>query len=97
MARGEGYDFVAFLCERFEFGCKVGHSWSFRTPTLVKRGDTNGIASSNDSRRGHGFVQQDESKHSIEERGDIFIVYLVLVDHVYEEKDEQSANGTYQG
>ena len=78
MTRGEGYDFVAFGHERFEFGRKVGCPGSFRAPTLVEGGDADRVTGSNNSRWGHGFIQQDKGKHAIEERRDVFVMFLVL-------------------
>lgn len=91
MTRRERYDFVAFTREGFEFGREIGRSRSFRTPSLVKSGNADRITGSDDPRRRHGFVQQDKSKHSIEEPREIFIMFLVLVGHGYKPRDEQRA------
>lgn len=88
MTRREGYDFVAFIRECFEFGREIGCPWSFRAPTLIETGDADWITSSDDPRRCHGFIQQDKSKHSIEECRDVLVMFLVLMGHVNKQRDE---------
>ena len=65
MTRGECDDFVALIHEGLELGGEEDGTRSPRAPTLVERGDTDGVASGDDTRRGNRLVEEDEGEHAV--------------------------------
>ena len=78
MARWEGDDFVTFVDDGLQFRGKEDRAGSFRIPTLVEGGDTNGVACSDDTRGGYRFVEENEGEHAVKQVAEVLVMFFVL-------------------